>query len=83
MQRLAEELTLGAGPQLILIEDATGSGKTEAALLLAARMIEAGLGEGVYFALPDHGDRQCDAQTSRGGRAASCSPTIPERGRRP
>jgi CRISPR-associated endonuclease/helicase Cas3 len=52
MQRLSEELTLGTGPQLILIEDATGSGKTEAALLLAARMIETGLGEGVYFALP-------------------------------
>ena len=52
MQRLSEKLTLGTGPQLILIEDATGSGKTEAALLLAARMIETGLGEGVYFALP-------------------------------
>ena len=52
MQRLAQELPLGVGPQLILIEDATGSGKTEAALLIAARMIEAGLGEGVYFALP-------------------------------
>jgi len=52
MQRLAETLLLGAGPQLIVIEDATGSGKTEAALLLAARMMTAGLGEGVYFALP-------------------------------
>jgi CRISPR-associated endonuclease/helicase Cas3 len=52
MQRLSENLTLGRGPQLVLIEDATGSGKTEAALLLAARMIKAGLGEGVYFALP-------------------------------
>ena len=52
MQSLAETLPLAEGPQLILIEDATGSGKTEAALLLAARMMAAGLGEGVYFALP-------------------------------
>ena len=52
MQRLAGELLLGVGQQLIFIEDATGSGKTEAALLIAARMIEAGLGEGLYFALP-------------------------------
>jgi CRISPR-associated endonuclease/helicase Cas3 len=52
MQRLAGELPLGRGPQLLLIEDATGSGKTEAALLLAARLMAAGLGEGLYFALP-------------------------------
>jgi CRISPR-associated endonuclease/helicase Cas3 len=52
MQLLAGELNLLAGPQLALIEDGTGSGKTEAALLLAARMMAAGLGEGVYLALP-------------------------------
>ena len=51
MQRHAGELPLGRG-QLLLIEDATGSGKTEAALLLAARLMAAGLGEGLYFALP-------------------------------
>jgi len=52
MQRLAGELSLGPGPQLFLIEDATGSGKSEAALLLAARLMAGGLGEGLYFALP-------------------------------
>ncbi len=52
MQRLAEEIRLAEGPQLFIIEDTTGSGKTEAALLIAARMIAAGLGEGLYFALP-------------------------------
>jgi hypothetical protein len=43
MQRLAEDVALAEGPQLFVIEDATGSGKTDAAILL--RMIEAGLGE--------------------------------------
>ena len=52
MQRRAGELPLASGPQLFLIEDATGSGKTEAALLLAARLMAGGLGEGLYFALP-------------------------------
>ena len=52
MQSLAELLDLSDGPQLVLIEDATGSGKTEAAILLAARMIAAGRGEGIFVALP-------------------------------
>ena len=52
MQRSAAELAVGHQPQLVLIEDGTGSGKTEAALLLAARMMAAGLGEGLYVALP-------------------------------
>lgn len=52
MQKSAGELAVGHRPHLILIEDGTGSGKTEAALLLAAKMMAAGLGEGVYVALP-------------------------------
>ncbi len=52
MQRLAATVELAAGPQLFILEDATGSGKTEAAILLAARMMAAGLGEGLYIALP-------------------------------
>lgn len=52
MQRLAEDVALAKGPQLFVIEDATGSGKTEAAVLLAMRMITTGLGEGIYVALP-------------------------------
>ncbi len=38
--------------QLVIIESETGSGKTEAALLRFARMYEAGLVDGLYFALP-------------------------------
>ena len=40
------------GPQLFIIEDTTGSGKTEAAFMLSWRLIDAGKGEGLYLALP-------------------------------
>ncbi|WP_137130261.1 CRISPR-associated helicase Cas3' [Rhizobium sp. FY34] len=52
MQVAAADLPIGKEPHLIMIEDGTGSGKTEAALLLAARMMAEGQGEGIYVALP-------------------------------
>lgn len=52
MQQKAAELPLPDGPMLAVIEDETGAGKTEAALLLAQRMLLAGKGRGLYFALP-------------------------------
>ena len=52
MQKLAEKVPLLDGAQLFIIEDTTGAGKTEAAIMLAARMMAAGKGEGLYFALP-------------------------------
>ena len=52
MQAAVAEIDLPDGPVLALIEDATGAGKTEAALILAARMMEAGKGDGFFFALP-------------------------------
>jgi CRISPR-associated endonuclease/helicase Cas3 len=52
MQAAAEAINLPDGPTLVVIEDATGAGKTEAAMVLAHRMMQAGKGEGVYFALP-------------------------------
>lgn len=52
MQALAATLAIPGEPQIVIIEDGTGSGKTEAALLLAARMIAAGRGEGIFVALP-------------------------------
>lgn len=52
MQAAAETINLPDGPVLVVIEDATGAGKTEAAMVLAHRMMQAGKGEGVYFALP-------------------------------
>ncbi|MDA3922943.1 MAG: CRISPR-associated helicase Cas3' [Salinisphaera sp.] len=52
LQRRAETQELVAGPQLFILEDVTGAGKTEAALILAQRLLAAGQAEGLYFALP-------------------------------
>nr|WP_298379552.1 CRISPR-associated helicase Cas3' [uncultured Halomonas sp.] len=52
LQRQAELAELPAGPQLFILEDVTGAGKTEAACILAQRLLASGHGEGLYFALP-------------------------------
>ncbi|WP_232796542.1 CRISPR-associated helicase Cas3' [Roseovarius salinarum] len=52
MQHAVKTVSLPDGPTLALIEDATGSGKTEAALILAARLMAHGKGRGIFFALP-------------------------------
>lgn len=51
-QAVAADIDIPAEPQLFVLEDATGSGKTEAALILAARLIDAGLADGLFFGLP-------------------------------
>lgn len=52
LQRYAAEVVLEPGPQLFLLEDVTGAGKTEAALILAQRLMQQGVGHGLYFSLP-------------------------------
>ena len=52
LQSWASTVPLAAKPQLFILEELTGSGKTEAALALASRLMEAGQGSGVYIALP-------------------------------
>lgn len=53
VQSLSLSLDLGReGPFLTLIEDQTGSGKTEAALLLAHRLMAVGRADGLFVALP-------------------------------
>lgn len=52
LQKWAETVELGEGPQLFLLEDLTGAGKTEAALTLAHRLMAAGLARGLYLGLP-------------------------------
>ena len=52
MQSWAESVELPEGPALFLIEDETGSGKTEAALMLAHRLLAAGRADRLYVALP-------------------------------
>jgi len=52
LQVQVQEQTLDNGPQLFILEDVTGAGKTEAAILLLNRFMVAGLADGLYFALP-------------------------------
>ena len=52
MQKAALNVRLPSGPQMAVIEDSTGTGKTEAALILAHRMISLRKARGIFFALP-------------------------------
>ena len=52
LQLLASRITVGRGPELFIIEEVTGGGKTEAALALAHRLMEKGKGSGIFVALP-------------------------------
>lgn len=52
LQAWANEVPIAPNPQLFVLEELTGGGKTEAALTLAARLMAVGRGRGVYFALP-------------------------------
>lgn len=66
MQAACADLSLPDGPMLAVIEDETGAGKTEAALILAQRMAQLGKGRGLYFALPTMAT--ADAMFVRAGR---------------
>jgi CRISPR-associated endonuclease/helicase Cas3 len=52
LQSFAETCVISSTPQLFIVEEATGSGKTETALVLAHRLMAQGHGEGIYFGLP-------------------------------
>lgn len=52
LQQWAQDIELPQEPQLFLLEDVTGAGKTEAALELAHRLICADLADGLFFGLP-------------------------------
>ena len=52
LQHWAEMVDVSATPQLFLLEDVTGAGKTEAAVTLAHRLLAKGYAEGLYFGLP-------------------------------
>lgn len=52
LQKALSDLDISAGAGLCIVEDLTGSGKTEGALILAQRMIATGQADGVYIALP-------------------------------
>lgn len=52
LQQHAEGCELPSSPALAIFEDATGAGKTEAALCLAQRWMAAGFADGIYVGLP-------------------------------
>jgi len=52
LQHWAQHVELADGPQLYLLEDVTGAGKTEAALMLAHRLMAAGHADGIFMGLP-------------------------------
>jgi CRISPR-associated endonuclease/helicase Cas3 len=52
LQQWAAEGAPLTGQSLVIMEDLTGSGKTEAALIAAHRLMWAGAAEGLYWALP-------------------------------
>ena len=52
LQEYAINEQLNDKPQLFILEDVTGAGKTEAALILTHRLLSAGLADGLYVALP-------------------------------
>jgi len=52
LQKETETLPLASGPKLFIIEEITGAGKTEAALILTQRIMASGEAGGIYFGLP-------------------------------
>ena len=52
LQSYVSTCELVDGAQLFILEEATGSGKTEAALTLAHRLMANGLADGIFVALP-------------------------------
>jgi transposase len=52
LQEWAESVPLPGTPCLVVIEDVTGAGKTEAAQMLVHRLLVAGRAAGAYWAMP-------------------------------
>ncbi len=52
LQRWAADAPLAVGPQIHLLEDVTGAGKTEAAVMLTHRLMASGCADGFFIALP-------------------------------
>lgn len=52
LQAWAASVNLDDGPQLHILEDVTGAGKTEAALTVAHRLTAQGCGDGFFIGLP-------------------------------
>ena len=52
LQSLIIDLPILEGPELFIIEDMTGAGKTEASIILSSRIMNSGNADGIYIGLP-------------------------------
>lgn len=52
LQEWSAKVEIASGPQIHMLEDVTGAGKTEAALMLAYRLMSAGEADGFFIGLP-------------------------------
>ncbi|WP_263078971.1 CRISPR-associated helicase Cas3' [Endozoicomonas sp. Mp262] len=52
LQDFAQKVMIVNEPQLFILEDVTGAGKTEAAMILTHRLMSVGLAQGLYVGLP-------------------------------
>lgn len=52
LQSEVSKLQINNGPQLFILEDVTGAGKTEAAMILLRKLMAANQSNGFYFGLP-------------------------------
>lgn len=52
LQELCDKLKIGSGPELFIIEDLTGSGKTEAAITVAHNIMKSGQADGIFIGMP-------------------------------
>ncbi|NRN30692.1 CRISPR-associated helicase Cas3' [Photorhabdus heterorhabditis] len=52
LQQWAESIPIDNSPQLFILEDVSGAGKTEAALALTHRLMQVKAADGFYFGLP-------------------------------
>ncbi len=52
LQMFAQTIEINDSPHLFILEDVTGAGKTEAAMVLTHRLMGAGLADGLYVGLP-------------------------------
>ena len=52
LQQWALATEIAQGPQLFVLEDETGSGKTESAIILAHRLMAKDLAQGIFIGLP-------------------------------
>lgn len=77
LQAAVETVFLPVGPLLILVEDVTGAGKTEAALVLAHRLMRRGDAAGLYLALPTMATANAMFERLQGCLAALFTPGAP------